>query len=96
MSDGGPPVIFNSLPSPSSVAVMAVSSKGSVCYWSNALDDPPSSLEGSVDMGEGQGYMLVSLPSGRGGCLLATTFCDLFLITPPMSQVGACVSMVHV
>lgn len=77
---------------------MAVSSKGSVCYWSNALHDPPTSLEGSVDMGEGQGYMLVTLPSGRGGCLLTTTLCDLFLITPPVSQVGsrdAYTSMMH-
>ena len=73
----------------SSVAVMAVSPEGLVCYWSNALRDPPATLEGSVDMGEGRGYMLVGLPSGRGACLLSSTLGSLFIITPPTSaQVG--------
>jgi len=81
----------------SSVAVMAVSPEGLVCYWSNALHDPPATLEGSVDVGEGRGYMLVGLPSGRGGCLLTTSLGILFLITPPASaQVGwKCTMSVH-
>lgn len=68
---------------------MAVSPEGLVCYWSNALRDPPAIVEGSVDVGEGRGYMLVGLPSGRGGCLLTTTLSNLILIIPPTSaQVG--------
>ena len=67
--------------------MVAASPEGRVYYWSDALRDVPSFLEGLADVGEGYSFMLSSL-EGSAGCLLATTRGDLFLVSPPLlSQV---------
>ena len=73
-----------------SLMLLAASPEGSLYFWGNALQDTPSVVRASVDVGEGYSLALVGL-GHASRFLLATTLGTLFLISPPLlSQTQVC------